>query len=187
MRGQIFTRRCEPEIPFVCCVANELFQENWSFKPPVPEQFRIERSDNDRVETDFADFANLLMALFQKVNCMSRCHVFGCRSVIQLFLITASGDPMIFYTGEFSGSPRDRSQMLHGKIETDVAIKIPVSRVAGIAFARTPDLAAGVGIACEGRWPRWCITGSVNGAAWARRSKKQTVRVDNEPAEIRLP
>ena len=62
MRGQIFTRRCEPEIPFVSCVANELFQENWSFEPPVPEQFRIERSDNDRVETDFADFANLLTA-----------------------------------------------------------------------------------------------------------------------------
>ncbi len=60
MRGQIFTRRCEPEISFVCCVANELFQENWSFEPPVPEQFRIERSDNDRIETDFADFANLL-------------------------------------------------------------------------------------------------------------------------------
>src|SRR5580765_5847252 len=59
MRSQIFTRRCEQEIPFVSCVANELFQENWSFKPPVPEQFRIERSDNGRLETDFADLANL--------------------------------------------------------------------------------------------------------------------------------
>src|SRR4029077_5019765 len=64
MRGQIFTRHCEPEISFVCCAANELFQENWSFEPPVPKQFGIERSDNDWVETDFADFANLLMDLF---------------------------------------------------------------------------------------------------------------------------
>src|SRR5580765_6852068 len=64
MRGQIFARRCEPEIPFVSSVANELFQENWSFEPPVPKQFRVERRDDDRVETDFADFANLLMDLF---------------------------------------------------------------------------------------------------------------------------
>ena len=186
MRGQIFTRRCEPEIPFVCCVANELFQENWSFEPPVPKQFRIERSDNDRVETDFADFANLLTALFQKVNCMLCCRIFGCRSVIQLFLIAASGDPMVFYAGEFSGSARDRSQMFHGQIETDVAIKFPVSWIARIAFVRTPDLAARSGITCEGRWPCWCITGSVNGAAWARRSKEQPVSVDNEPAKIRF-
>src|SRR6478672_5237783 len=82
MRGQIFTRRCEPEIHFVSCVANELFQENWSFEPPVPKQFRIERSDNYRVETDFADFLNLLTALFQKVSCVLCGRVFGCRSVI---------------------------------------------------------------------------------------------------------
>src|SRR4029077_16870689 len=82
MRGQIFTRRLEPEILFVSCVANELFQEHWSFEPPVPKQFRIERSDIDRIETDFADFAHLLMALFQKVNCMSCCRIFGCCSVI---------------------------------------------------------------------------------------------------------
>src|SRR6476620_6886699 len=106
MRGQIFTRRCDPEISFVCCVANELFQENWSFEPPVPKQFRVERRDDDRVETDFA---NLLTALFQKVNCMLCCRIFGCRSVIQLFLIAASGDPMVFYSREFSGSARDRA------------------------------------------------------------------------------
>src|SRR6478672_9317311 len=172
MRRQIFTRHCEPKLLFVCCVTNELFQENCSFEPPVPKQFSIERSDNDRLETDFADFLNLLTALFQKVNCMLCCRGFGCRSVIQLFLSSASGDPMIFYTGEFSGSPRDRPQMFHGEIETDVAIKIPVSWIARISFVRTPDLAACGGIACEGRWPCRCITGSVNGAARARRSKK---------------
>ena len=76
--------------------------------------------------------------------------------------------------------------MFHGQIETDVAIKFPVSWIAGIAFVRTPDLAAGVRIPSEGRWPRWCITGSVNGAARARHSKEQPVSVDNEPAEIRF-
>src|SRR6476660_6288101 len=114
------------------------------------------------------------------------CRIFRCRSVIQVFLVAASGDPMVFYAGEFSGSPCDRSQMFHGQIETDVAIKFPVSGIARIAFVRTPDLAAGVGIACEGRRARWCETGSVNGTAWAWRSKKQTVSVDNEPADIRF-
>jgi len=109
MRRQIFTRHCEPKLPFVCCVTNELFQENWSFEPPVPKQFRIERSDNDRLETDFADFLNMLTALFQKVNCMLCCRVFGCRSVIQLFLIAAAGDSMIFHAREFSGCARNRS------------------------------------------------------------------------------
>ena len=127
------------------------------------------------------------MALFQKVNCMLCCRIFRCRSVIQLFLIAASGDPMIFYAGEFSGSARDRSQMFHGQIETDVAIKIPVSWIARIAFVRTPDLAAGMGIACESSRPRWRITGSVNGAAWARRSKEQPVGVDERTSGDSLP
>src|SRR5262249_34048624 len=82
MRSQIFTRRCEPEISFVCCVTNAFFQENWSFEPPVPKQFGIERSNDNRVETDFADFANLLTALFQKVNCVLCCRIFGCPSII---------------------------------------------------------------------------------------------------------
>src|ERR671918_2114742 len=178
MRGQIFTWRGEPEVSFVCRVANELFQKNWPFEPPVPKQFRIERSDNDRLETDFADFANLLAALFQKVNCMLCCRIFGCRSVIQLFLVAASGDPMVFYAGEFPGSVRDRSQMFHGQVETDVAIKFPVSWIAGIAFVRAPSLAAGLGIACESRWRCWCVTGSVNGAPWTRCSKEQPVCVE---------
>ena len=76
--------------------------------------------------------------------------------------------------------------MFHGQIETDVAIEFPVGWIAGIAFVRTPDLAADLGIACESSRPRWRITGSVNGAARARRSKEQPVRVENEPAEIRF-
>ena len=32
---------------------------------------------------------------------------------------------MIFHAGEFSASARDRPQVFHGKIETDVAVEIP--------------------------------------------------------------
>src|SRR5262245_26202668 len=112
--------------------------------------------------------------------------IFGCRSVIELFLVTASRDPMVFYAGEFSGSARNRSQMLHGQVETDVPIKIPVRWITRVAFVRAPNLPAGSGIACERGRPRWRITGSVNGTARMRRSKEQSMCVENEPAEIRL-
>src|SRR5262245_52983922 len=172
IRDQIFTWCCEPETWFVCYVSNELFQENWSFKPPMAEQFRIERSDNDGIETNFADFAGLLIALFQKLNCMLCCLIFGCRSVIELFLIAGVGDSVVLDAGELSGSTRDRSQMFHWQIETDVAIKFPVYRIAWITFLCAPDLATGFGIAGESRRPRWCIAGSVNGATRARCSEQ---------------
>src|SRR5438034_8925466 len=64
VRRQIFTRRGELEIWFVCDVANEWFQENWSFERPMPEQFRIERRDNDLFKCDVCDLPHLLMELF---------------------------------------------------------------------------------------------------------------------------
>src|SRR5215468_3542943 len=186
MCGQIFTRRCELEIWLVCSIAYELFEENWSFEPPVTKQFRIERSDNDRFEAEFADFANLLTALLQKVIRMLCRRIFGCRSVIQLFLTARASDPMVFHAGEFSDSAADRPQMFHRQIETNVAIKFPVRWIARVAPMRTPYLAAGVGIACESSWPRWRITWGVNGSTRARCSEEQAVCVDNEPAKIRF-
>src|SRR5215469_17177052 len=162
MCGQIFTRRCELEIWVVCSVAYESFEENWSFKPPVTKQFRIERSDNDRFEAKFADFANLLKALFQKVIRMLCRRVFGCRSVIQLFLSARARDPMVFHAREFSDSASDRPQMFHRQIETNVAIKFPVRWITRVALMRTPHLAASVGIECESSWTRWCIKRAVN-------------------------
>src|ERR1700751_408103 len=143
-------------------MANKLFQKNRSFEPPVPKQFRIERSDNVGLKTEFADFANLLAALFQKMNCVSCCRILGCPSIIHLFLITASGNPVVFYAGEFSYSVRDRPQMLYWQIETNVAIKFPVNWIAWVASLCTPDLAAGVGIACERRRSGRCIAGRID-------------------------
>src|ERR1043166_5828589 len=120
------------------------------------------------------------------MNCMLCCRIFGCRSVIQLFLISPTGDPMVFHAGEFSGSARDRSQMFHWQVETYVAIKFPVNWIARIPCVGTPDLAAGVWIACEARRPCWCITGGVNRAARAGCSQQYPVRADDKPAKIRF-
>ena len=184
--SQIFTRRDELEIWFIYDVTNELFQKNWSFEPPMPEQFRIERNDNDRVKTEFADFPNLLTALSEKMIRMFGGRICGCHSVIQLFVVALSSDAVIFDSGKFSQSARGRSQVFDWKIETDVAVKFAVSGISRVPFVSTPDLAARVGFSGEGcrSCPR--ITRRVNRAARDRFSREQTMSVDNEPAKIRF-
>jgi len=89
MRCQVFTRRRKSKISFACRLPNKLLKEAGPFEPPMPTQFGIERSYNNWIESQFADFANLLAALFQKVTRMFRRCIFRCRPIIQLFLITA--------------------------------------------------------------------------------------------------
>ena len=48
----------------------------------MPKQFRIERSYNNWTKSQFADFANLLAALFQKVSRMFRRCIFRRRAII---------------------------------------------------------------------------------------------------------
>src|SRR5438093_13587527 len=143
-------------------------------------------SDNNRIETKFANFADLLPALFQEMRRMFRGRVFGRRAIIQLFLVPTSGNPVIFHTGKFSCSARDWFQMLHGKIKTNVTIKFPISWISRIAFVRAPDLPTRVAVARKCRRSRWCVTGCVDRAARARFSKQQAVGVENEPANIRF-
>src|SRR6266571_5273464 len=142
MRRQIITRRGERKLPLACNLTNKFFKETWAFEPPVPEEFCIERNDNNWVETQFADFTNLLAVLFEKVTRMFGCRIFRRRAIIQLFLITVSGDPVILHAGKFSAPACDWSQMFHGEIETDVAIKFPVGWISWIPFVRAPDLPA---------------------------------------------
>src|SRR3954451_205294 len=67
MRGQVFTRCRKEKIGLCCRLANEVFQKQWPFEPPVPEQFRVKRGNYDRLEIKFVEFFNLLAALVQKV------------------------------------------------------------------------------------------------------------------------
>src|SRR5215475_2256564 len=99
MCGQIFTRRCELEIWLVCSVRCGIVWAMVVRSANFPGTIHSLRSDNDRIEAEFADFANLLTALFQKLIRMLCCRNFGCRSVIQLFLIAGAGDPMVLHAG----------------------------------------------------------------------------------------
>src|SRR5205823_5156460 len=105
---QVFTWRCQAKISFVCRLANKLFEETRSFEPPVPKQFCIKWGDDNRVEPEIADLANLLPSLFQKVTRVLRRSIFRRAAIIQLFVIPGSGDPVVLHTREFSASPRNR-------------------------------------------------------------------------------
>lgn len=68
----------------------------------------------------------------------------GPRAVIELLVLRAPGDAMVFQPGEFAlRIPAEEwPQVTKREIMADVAVKIPVSGVARVAFLLTPDLPA---------------------------------------------
>src|SRR5438094_9780667 len=111
---------------------------------------------------------------------------FGRGSIIELFFAFPTGDPVIFHTGKFPHTARDRPQMFKRKIETDVAVKFAICRIARITFFRAPNLAARVAVARERSWTRGRITWRINRALRLRIAEQQSVRVENEPSNIRF-
>ena len=167
-------------------LANEEFKKPWSFEPPVAKQFGVEWDDNDWIKTRFADLDNLPAPLLKKVRSMRFCRFFRCLAIIQFFFLAAPGDAIIFHAGKFSASACDRAQMLHRKIEADVAIKFTVGRITGITFVRTPDLPARLAVARENGWSGRCVIRRVNRSARRRSPKHDAVCIQNEPANVRL-
>src|SRR5438128_11957101 len=76
--------------------------------------------------------------------------------------------------------------MLEWKIESDIAVKFAIRRIARITFLRTPNLAAGIAIARERSRTGRRVTRRINRALRCRRSKQQSVRLKNKPADIRF-
>src|SRR5947209_18406951 len=149
----------------------------------MAKQFRVEGNDDDRVEIERADFANLPPPFLEKMAGVCVSGFFRCIGVIKIFL-RASGDSMIFYAGKFPEAARNRPQMVHRKIKTDVAIEFSISRIARITSLRAPNLAARIAIARESRRASCRVTRRVNAAPWARVAQHQTVRVEDEPAKV---
>src|SRR5260370_10516269 len=138
-----FAGRGQVEILLILSgLANDELKKTWPFEPPVAKQFGIEWDDNYWIKTRFANLANLLPPLLKKVRSMRFNRFFRCLAIIQFLCLTASGNAIIFHAGKSSASTRDWAQMLHRKIETDVAIEFAVGRITRITFVRAPDLLA---------------------------------------------
>src|SRR3981081_3927990 len=68
MAGQIFARRRELKILLVeRDFADEELEKARSFKPPMSEQFRVERNDDDRIDIERRDLAQLPATLLEKM------------------------------------------------------------------------------------------------------------------------
>src|SRR5688572_27254624 len=98
----------------------------------MPEQLGIERHQHDGIEVLRAKIVNLPATRLQEMlRVRVRC-VDGPASVVELFLrAAAAGDAVIFD----SGKPRRLAagpNVVWREIEPNVAVEIPVSRIAGI-------------------------------------------------------
>src|ERR1700732_1132641 len=183
MVGKKFARGCEAKI-FVRGFANEKLEEVQTFEPPMPEQFRVKWNDNDRIEVERAKRLKLSPSLFEKMRGVPVRGFFRCIAVVEIFFNALSGEALIFYAGEFPGSARNRPEMVHGKIETDIPIEFPVGWIARITFLRAPNLPARLAVARENGRSRCRITRRINRALWPRLCVNQTVSVENEPTQV---
>ena len=64
------------EIALDCCLANELFEETGTFKPPMPEELGIEGNDHNRIKPHRGDFTDLAPAFRNKMTGLRLGHFF---------------------------------------------------------------------------------------------------------------
>src|SRR6185436_12623086 len=144
MPPQIFLRCRQREgLLIVKSLAHEVIEELRALIPPVAEQFRVIRREHQRRAIQNA--AEVLDLADSGVEKMSRVFTGGmqrCTAVIDFFL-TCTCDAKIFYSGKSAMVWRRqmRPHIIEFEIKPDVAIEVPITVVAGIAFVLAPDLA----------------------------------------------
>src|SRR5438874_11504538 len=77
---------------------NQVLKKNWSFKPPMSEEFGIERHCHDWIPIISLQALKFGDASLDKMMGMSAGRFFRRRAIINLFRHTAAGDAMIFYS-----------------------------------------------------------------------------------------
>src|ERR1700720_4568205 len=183
--SQVFTRSRQVKVVLIeRGFADEQFEKPRSFEPPMPKQLRVKGSDNDWIAIDGRKLPNLQSALFEEMLRVGVGCFFGRSSIVQILFTFTAGDAVIFHAGKFAQTAGHRAEMLHRKIKADVAIKLPISRIAGIPFLRAPNLPTRIAVARESGWAGQRVAGGVNRVARSWVPKEQAVRVEDEPANI---
>ena len=155
----------------------------------MAEQLRIEWADDDRGHVHVApQVLDLRGARPHEMPGMMVRRPQRPAAVVELLIRRATGNSVVFDTGEFPRAVARQGvgQMLARKIEADVAVEVPIRRIARITFFRAPDLAARFAIASKRRGAAGRKDRSVNGVARTRAAKHQAVRIEHEPAQFRL-
>ena len=143
-------------------------------------------TDDDRFEIRFANFGQLPSPLLEIMSGVRVRHFFGRRAIVKFLLVAATGDAVIFDADKFAHAARDKIDIFERKIESDVAIEIPIGRIARITFLRAPNLTARFAIARENGRPGRGKIRRVNRAARTRFAEHHAVRVENGPADVRF-
>src|SRR4030095_2088138 len=143
-------------------MANDLLQETGTFKPPMPKKFGIERNDHNRVKPRRSDFTDLTPAFLEKMKGLPFGDSFCSDWMVELLLATGPGDAVILHAGEFPGAVSNWSQMFQWKVESGVAIKLPVRGVTRITSLCAPTLSALITIARKSVRPARRVTRCIN-------------------------
>ena len=167
--------------------AREIIEKFRPFIPPVAEQFGVVGRHGERGTIQKSrDALDLHDTFVEKM-----AGVFGgglqCRVALINFLVPCSaGDAVIFDAGEPAVFRRRqmRFHIIEIEIKADIAVKIAVTRIAGITLVLAPNLPRGIEVAPEcgdavGRKNR--RKGAVT-RAWTR--MQYAMRVENEPADV---
>src|SRR5437867_61665 len=109
-------------------------------------------------------------------------------TVVHVLGRRTSGDTIILEAGEAAllGSGQVRFHIIEVEVEANVAIKIAVTRVAGIAFVAAPNLLGRVAVAPKSGDCFGGENGSEDGVAGARRGIQKAVRIDDKPPDTRF-
>ena len=147
---EILARRRELKIFFFeRDLANEQLEKTRPLKPPMPKQLGIERGDDDWIDIERRDLAQLPATLLEKMIGVRIGRLFRRLAIVQFLFQPATGDAVIFHAGKFSHSARDRTEMFERQFPSDVAIKFAIGRIARITFLCAPNLPARIAIPRE--------------------------------------
>src|SRR5207248_2481545 len=108
--------------------------------------------------------------------------------VVGFLRARAAGDAMILDAGKTAmfGRRQIRPHVIEIEVEADVAVEIAITRVAGISFVPAPDLFGGIELATERGDAVRREDGREHAVARPRPRVQHTVRVRDEPADVRL-
>src|SRR5207247_11478576 len=109
-------------------------------------------------------------------------------AIVNFLRAGAGGDTVVFDAGETADVRRRqiRADVIKVQIETDVAVEIPVARVAGITLVPAPNLFGGIQVAAKSSDAVRREDRRKHAEARTRVGVQHAVRVRDEPADVRL-
>ena len=127
----------------------------------MAKKLGVEWTHDERLQIQRRQFATTGLAFREKIVGVSVGRRHRPVRIVEFLRIGPASDPMIFEPGKFPhpGRIEERPKLFLGAIETRVAIKIAINRIARVTALGAPDFAIRFPIADENRRPSRGVTG----------------------------